>query len=130
MDFYNIASLDWSEVAIAGWLGADCESSKADQSLNWGDGHEHGEEGLESRAIWEERTWKGPICLRDPDFFSEKRFASYPNVCQIGNSFKKSELWGKCNVNFTRGNVDTTEQILPLINERDYSLQTETALLR
>lgn len=51
MDFYNIASLDWSEVAIAGWLGADCESSKADQSLNWGDGHEHGEEGLESRAI-------------------------------------------------------------------------------
>lgn len=33
-------------------------------------------------------------------------------------------------MNFTRGNVDTTEQILPLINERDYSLQTETALLR
>lgn len=35
MDFYNIASLDWSEVTIAGWLGADCESSEADQSLSY-----------------------------------------------------------------------------------------------
>lgn len=41
--------------------------------------------------LFEKRTWKGPRCLQDPDF-SEKRFASYPNVCQIGNSFKKSEL--------------------------------------
>lgn len=28
MDFYNIASLDWSQVTIAGWLGAAVSLAK------------------------------------------------------------------------------------------------------
>lgn len=128
MDFYNIANLDWSEVVIVGWLGADCKSP-AQQTRAWvgvmvmtmvkrGQNPDH---------LRREET-EGDKMFAGSWFSSGKRFASYPSVCQIGNSFKKSELWGKCNVNFTRGNVDTTEQILPLINKRDSTISRQKQL--
>lgn len=56
MAFYNIAGLDWSEVAMVGWFGVNCKSSETDQRLKWGGGHDHGEGEL--RAIWKEGRWE------------------------------------------------------------------------
>lgn len=48
-------------------------------------------------------------------FFRRTVFASCPSLCQIGRLPEKSELLGKYDVNITRGNVGTNEQILPFL---------------
>lgn len=93
MAFYNIAGLDWSEVAMVGWFGVNCESSETDQRLKWGGGHDHGEGEL--RAIWKEGRWEleeSKMLCRILTFFRKEIVAFYPSVCQIGNSSEKSEL--------------------------------------
>lgn len=54
-------------------------------------------------------------------FFRKERFASCPSVCQAESSSEKSELHGKCSVNFTGENVDTPEQRLACINAREHN---------
>lgn len=82
--------------------------------------------------------WSSRVTLRQPSvpwrdwsiltFFRKEIFAFYPSVCQIGNSSEKSELWGKWDANFTGGNVDTTEQRLLLVNERDSTVSRQKQL--